>query len=92
MSKINTVLGPQAEKIYPQGHLNNPTAKSITQTHSEAGQLYKDLIGNHKQTCDQFRVFFGKFDVIFNKLKQRDKSLETFKHYFEKLRKIKEDK
>lgn len=46
---------------------------------------------NHKQTCDQYKAFFAKFDVIYVKLKQRDKSLETFKHYFEKLRKMRED-
>lgn len=46
---------------------------------------------NHKATCDQFKLYFGKFDVIFLKLKQRDKSLTTFVHYYEKLRKIKED-
>jgi hypothetical protein len=47
---------------------------------------------NHKETSEQFRVYFAKFDVILAKLKLRDKSLETFKHYFEKIRKMKEDR
>jgi hypothetical protein len=47
---------------------------------------------NHKTTCDQFKVFFAKFDSVYTKLKQRDKSLDTFKHYFEKTRKLKEER
>lgn len=86
------VLGPQAEKIYPNGHVNNPTAQSITQTHNEAAGHFKDFMLNHKTTTDQFKVFFSKFDVIFAKLKLRDKALETFKHYFEKMRKLREDR
>lgn len=89
---MNGLLGPQAEKIYPSGHGNFVTAQSINQVHGEAAQHFKDFSMNHKATCDQFRVYFAKFDVIFAKLRQRDKSLDTFKHYFEKLRKMKEDK
>jgi hypothetical protein len=91
MSKINTILGPQATKIYPQGHVNNPTATTIQQVHSESNQYYKDFMANHKQTSDQFKVFFAKFDMIFSKLKTRDKSLEVFKHYFDKVKKMRED-
>ena len=78
-------------KVYPAAHVNHPTAQTIQTTHAEASQYYKDFMVNHKQTCDQYKVFFSKFDVIFAKLKQRDKSLETFKHYFEKIRKLRED-
>ena len=90
LAKVNGLLGPQAEKIYPQGHVNNPTAQSITQSHSETALHYKDLMLNHKQTCDLFKAFFIKFDVIFDKLKQRDKSLAKFIHYFEKVRKLRD--
>jgi hypothetical protein len=72
--------------------VNNPTAQSIKETHGEADQHFKDFMLNHKATCEQFRVYFSTFDVIYAKLKQRDKSLEVFKHYFEKLRKLKEDR
>ncbi len=91
MSKLNSVLGPQAIKIYPQGHVNHPVSSAIQQSHTETNQYYKDFMLNHKQTCDQFKVFFTKFDVIYVKLKQRDKSLEKFKYYFEKVRKLRED-
>ena len=91
MTKINGILGPQAVKVYPAAHVNHPTAQTIQTTHAEASQYYKDFMVNHKQTCDQYKVFFSKFDMIFAKLKQRDKSLETFKHYFEKIRKLRED-
>jgi hypothetical protein len=65
---------------------------TIAETHAETQAYYKDLAQNHKQTCDQFRAFFAKFDVIYDKLKTRDRALAKFIHYFEKLRKIKEDR
>jgi hypothetical protein len=65
---------------------------TIAETHAETQGYYKDLSQNHKQTCDQFRAFFAKFDMIYDKLKTRDKALAKFIHYFEKLRKIKEDR
>lgn len=41
-------------------------------------------------TCDKFKEFFKKFDVVYAKLKQRDKALQLFKHYHEKLKDLKE--
>lgn len=46
---------------------------------------------NHKITSQQFKEFFQKFDVMFMKLKQRDKSLASFKHYFDKIRSLREE-
>jgi len=63
---------------------------SIHQTHAETAQYYKDFMLNHKQTSDKFSQFFSKFDVIYKRLKERDKALEKVKHYHEKLKKLKE--
>ena len=48
-------------------------------------------MANHKQTCDQFKVYFQKFDEIYAILKQRDKAFDLFKHYFDKMKQLKED-
>jgi hypothetical protein len=47
-------------------------------------------MANHKQTFDQFKVFFGKFDVIFQRLKVRDEALKKFIYYFDKIKKLKD--
>lgn len=91
MGKVNSALGPQAVKIYPPGHINHGNAQNIQQTHTETAQYYKEFITNHKQTCDQFKVYFSKFDEIYGLLKQRDKAFDLFKHYFEKMKQLKEE-
>lgn len=69
MSKVNGLLGPQAVKIYPPGHINHGNAQNVQQTHLETAQYYKEFMVNHKQTCDQFKVYFQKFDEIYALLK-----------------------
>ena len=38
---------------------------------------------------ESFRGYFGKFKPLHAKLKQRDKAQDSFKHYYEKLKKLK---
>lgn len=70
--------------------MNNSSALAIQQSHAEGAQYYKDFMLNHKQTCDKFNQFFGKFEIIFKRLKERDKALEKVKHYHDKLKTLKE--
>jgi hypothetical protein len=70
--------------------VNNSSALAVQQSHAEGAQYFKDFMQNHKQTCDKFNQFFAKFEIIFKRLKERDKALEKVKHYHEKLKTLKE--
>ena len=70
--------------------MNNSSAIAVQQSHTEGAQYYKDFIQNHKLTCDKFNQFFAKFEIIYKRLKERDKALEKVKHYHDKLKTLKE--
>ncbi|CDW82897.1 UNKNOWN [Stylonychia lemnae] len=90
MTKINSFFGPQALKAYPQTHINHSASVQINQTHEETSKLYKEFLANQQQTVIQFKMISQKFELLFAKLKNRDKSLEKFKHYYDKIQKLKE--
>eukprot|EP00347_Sterkiella_histriomuscorum_P008038 403346612 len=92
LSKFNGVYGPQALKLFSGNeNPNKLNAVQINQTHEEADKLYKDFLNNQQQTCLLFKTITTKFEIFHIKLKNRDKALETFKHYHEKMEKLKQD-
>ena len=85
MANFNLLFGQQTMKMFPDGHKMNLEAQKIFKAHQEGNVHYGEFLKSQKALYAQFKQFFDKFKVVGEKIKLRDKSLNQFKHYYEKL-------
>jgi hypothetical protein len=92
MATFNHGFAQQLPNIFPVDHKDFSECATITKAHIKSDNIYGAHLKDQKEVYGAFRAWYDKFIALSTKVRNRDKAQDKFRHYYEKVAKLRKER